>query len=50
MERFIRAIPSGFDHFFSSLAITLTIAHVSSSDEKLKTLGQDILMMNPFFG
>lgn len=50
MERFIRAIPPGFDHFFSSLTVALTIAHVSASDDKMDTFLNDLKMMNPFYG
>lgn len=49
LERFVRAVPPGLDHFFSALTVTLTIAHVSASDDKLKTLAQDFAMMNPFY-
>ena len=49
MDRYIRAIPSGFETFFSGLAVSLTIADVWAAKpwEKLETLAHDIYMMNP---
>lgn len=49
MDRYVRAIPSGFETFFSGLAVSLTIADVwaAKPGEKLETLAHDIYMMNP---
>lgn len=53
LEQIARALPEGFKHFFSSVAVTVAIADVASqqgTSDTLESVAKNLLSLSPLYG